>query len=124
MREMLGLTALREQSRITWIEPDRGWMAIPEDVVRLLSSEGFAECKRESTTSRRDHHPAGGIWQGVDMRTGSVASAVWVNRGAWPRALVFVEVDGESLTEVSGAPGEPGCNSERERPAPGRISEG
>ena len=68
----------------------------------VLSSEGFAECKRETTTNRRDSHPAGGIWQGVDPRTGSVASAVWVNHAAWPHALVYVEVDGESLTDALG----------------------
>jgi hypothetical protein len=98
MREMTGFSALREQSRITWIEGERGWVAAPEDMVDALSSEGFAECKRETTTSRRDRHPAGGVWQGMNPRTGSVASAVWVNHAAWPHALVFIEVDGESLT--------------------------
>jgi hypothetical protein len=98
MREMMGFRALREQSRITWIERERGWVAAPEDMVSALSGEGFAECKRETTTSRRDRHPAGGVWQGMNPRTGSVASAVWVNHAAWPHALVFIEVDGESLT--------------------------
>ena len=107
MREMTGFRALREQSRITWIERDRGWIAVPEDMVSVLSREGFEECKRETTTSRRDSHPAGGIWQGVDPRTGSVASAVWVNHAEWPHALVYVEVDGESLTDALGVRGEP-----------------
>jgi len=97
MREMTGFRALREQSRITWIERDRGWVAAPEDIVTVLSSEGFEECKRATTKSRRDRHPAGGVWQGVDPRTGSVASAVWVNHAAWPHAVVFIEVDGESV---------------------------
>jgi hypothetical protein len=104
---MTGFRALREQRRITWIERDRGWIAVPEDMVSVLSSEGFEECKRETTTSRRDSHPAGGIWQGVDPRTGSVASAVWVNHAEWPHALVYVEVDGESLTDALGLRGEP-----------------
>jgi hypothetical protein len=107
MREMTGFRALREQSLITWIERDRGWVAAPEDIVNVLSSEGFAECKRETTTSRRDSHPAGGVWQGVDPRTGSVASAVWVNHAGWPHALVYVEVDGESLTGAVGTRGGP-----------------
>jgi hypothetical protein len=115
MREMTGFRALREQSRITWIERDRGWVAAPEDIVTVLSSEGFAECKRETTTSRRDSHPAGGVWQGVDPRTGSVASAVWVNHAAWPHALVYVEVDGESLTGAVGTRGGPRGPSRRER---------
>jgi hypothetical protein len=74
--------------------------------VTVLSSEGFEECKRETTSNRRDSHPAGGVWQGVDTRTGSVASAVWVDRAAWPHVLVFVEVDWEPLTGGSGALGE------------------
>ena len=93
---MRGFKALREHSGITWIERERSWVATPDDVVTVLSKEGFEECKRETTTSRRDGHPAGGIWQGVDHRTGSVASAVWVSQAAWPHALVFIEVDGDS----------------------------
>jgi hypothetical protein len=107
MREMTGFTALREQRRVAWLERDRGWVARPDDIVTVLGREGFSECKRETTTSRRDGQPAGGVWQGVDTRTGSVASAVWVNHVAWPHALVFVEVDGESLTDRSSAWGEP-----------------
>lgn len=95
---MRGFKALLEHGRITWMEQERGWVATPEDIVHVLSEEGFEECKRETTTSRRDSHPAGGVWQGVDCRTGSVASAVWVNHAAWAPALVFIEVDGESLT--------------------------
>ena len=91
--------------------------------MRALSKDGFEECKRETTM-----RPAGGAWQGVETRTGSVASAIWVNRPAWQhtivaggvwqgvnartgpvalaiwvnrrardQAIVFIEVDGESL---------------------------
>ncbi len=104
---MRGFKALQEHSHITWIERERGWVATPEDIVNVLSQEGFEECKRETTTSRRDRHPAGGVWQGMDPRTGSLASAVWVNHAEWPPALVFIEVDGESLTGASGARREP-----------------
>jgi hypothetical protein len=106
MREMTRFKALHDESRIAWIERERGWAATPDDIVTVLVSEGFSECKRETTTSRRDRQPAGGVWQGVDTRTGSVASAVWVSHAAWPHALVFVEVDGESLTASSSARGE------------------
>ncbi len=82
MRPLLGLNELREQGRMTWIEDQRGWVATPEDIVTALSNDGFAECKRETTTSRRDLQPAGGVWQGVNTRTGSVASAIWVNQSA------------------------------------------
>ena len=97
MGQMNGLSELREQGRMTWIEQEHGWVAVPEEIVHALSTDGFEECKRESTTSRRDLRPAGGVWQGVDTRTGSVASAIWVNRPAGHQAIVFVDIDGESL---------------------------
>jgi hypothetical protein len=102
MRAMTGFDALRAHNRITWIEPEHGWIAAPEDIVNVLANEGFEECKRETTTSRRDRQPAGGLWQGVNTRTGSVASAIWVTRPVWQDAVVFIEVDGES---VAGGPG-------------------
>jgi hypothetical protein len=97
MRPMLGLNELREQGRMTWIEDQRGWVAAPEDIVTALLNDGFAECKRETTTSRRDLQPAGGVWQGVNPRTGSVASAIWVNGPRPARAIVFITIDGESV---------------------------
>ena len=87
-----------------WIEEEKGWVAAPDDVVGALSKDGFDECKREMTTSRRDTRPAGGVWQGVNTRTGSVASAIWVNRPPWPQAIVFITIDGVSLIGPS-APG-------------------
>lgn len=97
MRLMQGLNELREQGRMTWIEDQRGWVAAPEDIVTALLNDGFAECKRETTTSRRDLEPAGGVWQGVNTRTGSVASAIWVNQPLQARAIVFITIDGESV---------------------------
>src|SRR6266851_1662807 len=75
---MHGLEELRKQGRMTWIEAEHGWSAALEDIVDALSKNGFEECKRETTTSRRDLRPAGGVWQGVNAVTGSVASAIWV----------------------------------------------
>jgi len=94
---MTGLDELREHGRMTWSEAEQGWIAAPDEVMNALSSDGFAECKRESTTSRRDSRPAGGVWQGVNTQTGAVASAIWVNRLLWPEAVVFITVNGESL---------------------------
>jgi hypothetical protein len=85
---MNGLKELRGQGRMTWIEQEHGWLAAPEEILNALSTDGFEECKREMTTSRRERGPAGGVWQGVDTRTGSVASAIWVNRLAWQQAIV------------------------------------
>lgn len=93
-----GLSLLLEQGRMTWIDDERAWVAAPEDIVQALLEDGFEECKREMTTSRRDRRPAGGLWQGINRRTGSVASAIWVHRRSWPQALVFIGVDGESLS--------------------------
>ena len=101
---MTGFNALREHSRITWIEQEHGWAATPEDIVTVLSNEGFEECKREQTTSRPESPTGGRPLAGRRSRTGSVASAIWVNRPAWPHDIVFIEVDGESL-----AGGEDGC---------------
>jgi hypothetical protein len=40
---------------------------------------------------------AGGVWQGVNARTGPVALAIWVNRRARDQAIVFIAIDGESF---------------------------
>ena len=102
---MTGLDELRGHGGMTWSEAEQGWAAAPEEIVRALSSEGFEECKREVTTSRRDSRPAGGVWQGVNTRTGAVASAIWVNQLLWPQALVFITIDGEALRGDTAPPG-------------------
>jgi hypothetical protein len=94
---MMGLDDLRTSGRMTWVEAERGWIAAPEEVVQAFARDGFEECKREVTTSRRDRRPAGGVWQGLNARTGAVASAIWLNRAAWPEAVVFITVDGEAI---------------------------
>lgn len=98
MQQRHGLDELRGQGGMDWIAAEKGWVAAPEDVVGALSKDGFDECKREMTTSRRDSRPAGGVWQGINTRTGSVASAIWVNRPVRPQAIVFITIDGEWLT--------------------------
>jgi hypothetical protein len=99
MREMIGLTELRRQGRMTWMEPEHGWAAAPEEILTALAKDGFAECKRELTTSRSDSRPAGGVWQGVDTQTATVASAIWVNRPGWEQAIVFIDIDGQSFVD-------------------------
>ena len=68
--EMNGLDELRGHGRMSWIEAEQGWVAVPEEIVSALSRDGFAECKRAVTTSRRDSRPAGGVWQGINPGTG------------------------------------------------------
>ena len=91
------LVNLHDPGRMTWTEQEHGWVAIPEDVLEALARGGFHECKREMTTSRRDLRPAGGVWQGVNRITGSVASAIWVARATQRQALIFIEIDGETV---------------------------
>jgi hypothetical protein len=94
MQAVPRLDELRGRGGMDWVEDEQGWVAAPEDVMGALSKDGFDECKRETTTSRRDTRPAGGVWQGVNRDTGSVASAIWVNRPTAPHAVVFITIDG------------------------------
>ena len=94
-RPMTGLNELREQGKMTWIEQEQGCVRGAGGNRNGTLEDGFEECKRQMTTSRGDKRPAGGVWQGVNPRTGSVASAIWVTRPAWHQAIV--DIDGESL---------------------------
>src|SRR5438132_12649359 len=84
---------------MTWTEQEHGWVAAPEESVKARAKDGFEECKRETTTSRRDLRPAGGVWQGVNTVTGSVASAIWVSRPSRMRATVFIAIDGTAFRD-------------------------
>lgn len=95
---MHGLDELRAQGKMTWMDEEHGWVAAPEDVIDALANHGFEECKRATTTSRRDLRPAGGVWQGVNKRTGSVASTIWMDRPSRLQTIVFITIDGESVT--------------------------
>ena len=91
------LNELRDHGKMQWSESERMWAGEPVDVVEALAHEGFAEYKREVARSRRDRPPTGGVWQGLDSRTGIVASAIWVHRDHGAVPIVFIEVDGELL---------------------------
>jgi hypothetical protein len=97
MRAMNAIEGLREQGTMTWTDEEHGWIADPEDIVDALANDGFLECKRATTTGRRDLRPTGGLWQGVNPNTGSVASTIWVNRASQAQAIVFITIDGESV---------------------------
>jgi len=105
-RSMNALDGLREHGGMTWVEHGRGWIAAPAIVLDALVSDGFEECKHEMTTSRRDRRPAGGLWQGINPRTNSVASVIWVARPPTPAAMMFIEIDGESVTRTRRDPDE------------------
>jgi hypothetical protein len=95
---MNAIDQLREQGKMTWIEEEHGWVAAPEDIVDALANEGFVECKSATTTSRRDLRPTGGLWQGVNKSTGAVASTIWMDSPSRPQIIVFITIDGESVT--------------------------
>ena len=95
--DVRGFEELRASGRMTWIAEQRGWAAQPDDVVSALADSGFRECKREEARGGRDRQSSGGVWQGIDTATGSVASAVWVNRPDTPAPLVFIDIDGRPL---------------------------
>jgi len=93
--ELGTLNELRDHGKLSWSEGASAWAADPGEVVSALAHAGFQEYKRETTRSG-DRTPRGGVWQGLDSRTGAVASAVWVVRDdAAP--LVFIDIDGEPL---------------------------
>lgn len=102
---MNAIRQLREDAKMTWIQEEHGWVAAPEDIVDALSSEGFVECKRATTTSRRDLRPTGGVWQGVNKSTGAVASTVWVESPSRARIIVFITIDGDALDRGAPDPG-------------------
>ena len=91
---MTRLDELRGTGRMAWTDQHRGWLASPEDIVDALTGEGFEECKREMAWTRSGE-ALGGLWQGLNLRTGDVACAIWVNSDDSHRALVFVHVGGE-----------------------------
>ena len=115
---------LRRQRRMSWMVQQHGWVAVPEEIVNAFSNEGFEECRRKPTTSELDPVPSGGLWRGVHSRTGSVASATWVSRPAGHHTLVFIEVDGESLTGGGRVRGESGRPSDRALQDPGTTFRG
>jgi hypothetical protein len=95
MEETHGLHELREYGRMQWLDGARGWRAEPDDVVNALTADGFQECKRE--TARVPRAPAtGGVWQGIDHKTGAVASTVWT-REPNGSPVVFISINGEPL---------------------------
>ena len=103
------MDALRElvrEGRIAWAPETRAWLGEPGDIVDALAREGFAEFKADAARTRRDRAPAGGIWQGLDTRTGAVASAIWIRGHADERAVVFLDVDGIPVHESEHDEGE------------------
>lgn len=98
MTDYTPLDDLRAVGKIRWDASEHGWVAEPDDVVSALAHAGFHEYKREVARPRRGSDPSGGIWQGLDSRSGAVASAIWVKPADVDTVVVFVDIDGHQLT--------------------------
>ena len=98
MEEMRRLNELREDGRMRWLGDERAWIARSGEIVAALADEGFEEYKREEARSGRSRRAAGGVWAGLNTRTGAVAAAIWVKRPPTEDALVFIEIDGRPIT--------------------------
>ena len=97
MNHLDHLNDLKQHGRMEWIDPLRGWRGHPDEIVGALAGDGFEQCKLEIAWSRRNQTPSGGVWQGLNALTGAVASAIWVHRHDQPRALVFIDIDGDPV---------------------------
>ena len=98
MEHVNHLEQLREFGRMTWAERAHGWLVEPQQVLDALVSEGFQEYKHEVARSGHNRGVTGGMWEGLNPRNGSVASAIWVNRRENEKTLVFIDINGEPLT--------------------------
>ena len=96
---MKALRELMSEGRIGWAAEGHGFIGQPGDIVDALAREGFAEFKADAARGCRGGPASGGIWQGLDARTGAVASAVWVRRPEQGdgHAVVYVDVDGTPI---------------------------
>jgi len=75
------------------VEGRRRIIGDPDEVVSVLVSDGFSECKRELLRRRGGSRPLGGVWQGLNRVTGSVASVVWIRDGDSAGSVVYIEID-------------------------------
>lgn len=91
------LNQLRAYGRMHWSDAAQGWRAEPDEVLDALAASGFEECKRETARTPRSGIVSGGVWQGVDPRTGAVASTIWFRESPTQPPLVFIDIDGRPL---------------------------
>ena len=94
---MQQITDLEQRGAMRWRSEDHAWIADPEEVVGALSREGYREYRREIANGTRDRAASGGMWQGLDPRTGNVATVIWVSHARPQESHVFIEIDGRPL---------------------------
>jgi hypothetical protein len=91
------LDQLREYGRMQWLDAAQAWRAEPDEVLRALAAEGFEEYKREIARTPGSGAGSGGVWQGLDHRTGAVASTIWVREPTTTATLVYITINGHPL---------------------------
>jgi hypothetical protein len=95
------LDQLAHGGTMCWRAEDHAWVGDPARVVQELANEGFDEYRRETATNGRARAASGGVWQGLDPRTGEVATVIWVAHPPAPEPHLFIDVDGRP---VEGSP--------------------
>jgi microcystin-dependent protein len=91
------LGALERNGTMRWRAEDHAWIADPEQVVKALAGDGFDEYRREIAKGGRERATSGGMWQGLDRRTGRVATVIWVAHATPSHSHVFIEIDGRAI---------------------------
>jgi IclR helix-turn-helix domain len=105
---MQHLGELEDNGAMCWRAEDQAWIADPESVLKALVNDGFAEYRREIARGGRERATSGGMWQGLDQRTGMVATVIWVTHAPPTQCHVFIEIDGRPVegsawTEIDAA---------------------
>jgi hypothetical protein len=90
------LNELRDDGRMHWLDRAQAWRAEPDDITNALAADGFQECKRETARVPRGG-ATGGVWQGVDHKTGAVASTIWTRDPSTNFPIVFITINGNPL---------------------------
>lgn len=90
------------------VEGRRRIIGDPDEVVSVLVSDGFSECKREVLRRRGGSRPLGGVWQGLNRSSGlsprwcGFATATQQVRWFTSRSILpHVRVDGLYLHCIS-----------------------
>jgi hypothetical protein len=94
-----GLGELRARGRLHWTSGAGCWAADPGEIIDALTRDGFREFKREVATRPPPSPALGGVWQGLDGRTGSVASALWIAHPGGAGVQIFLAIDGGPVTD-------------------------
>ena len=91
------LAELYFRGRMIWTSQSDGWIASPDEVIEALTHDGFTEYRKDVARAAADRQPPGGVWQGLNERTGAVASAIWVRPSGACDTLIFIYMDGHAL---------------------------